>query len=107
MRDKSWLYPGFIFEKQNNKNQSNFDEFSPVLCVAPVTPSAVKGAGDFVTVPGPHSPRCHAESIVHAGWMVVEMCPGDCTLALKVYSGIWNEIRDYLLQVVKFDLLAN
>lgn len=40
-------------------------------------------------------------------WKDVEMCPGDSTLALKVYLDIWNKIRDYLQQVVKFDPLAN
>ena len=27
LRDKVWLHPGSIFEKRNNKNQNNFDEF--------------------------------------------------------------------------------
>lgn len=38
---------------------------------------------------------------------IVEMCPGECTLDLKVYSGIWNKIRDDLQRVVKFDPLAS
>lgn len=41
------------------------------------------------------------------GRVDVEMCPGDCTLALKVYSDIWNKITDYLQQLVKFSPLAN
>lgn len=35
------------------------------------------------------------------------MCPGDCTLALKVHLDIWNEIRDHLQWVVEFGPLAN